>query len=94
MSLKKPISTMRIILFLSVFLLLCSCAKEDATIPFEASESNFLGEVEWVKNYGGSGEDTGQAIIRTSDGGFAILGFSNSLDGDIQDKDMAVNDYW
>ncbi len=85
---------MRIFLLLTVFLFIFSCAKEDATIPFEASRSNFVGEVEWIKNFGGSGEDTGQAITRTSDGGFAILGFSNSLDGDIQDKDLAVNDYW
>lgn len=85
---------MRTFLLLAVFILMFSCAKEDATIPFEASRSNFVGEVEWIKNYGGSGEDTGQAITRTSDGGFAILGFSNSLDGDIQDKDLDVNDYW
>lgn len=82
-------------IFLPVLaLLVFSCVKEDATIPFEASKSNFIGEIEWVQNFGGSGEDTAQAIIQTSDGGYAILGFTNSLDGDIKDKDLEVNDYW
>lgn len=85
---------MRKLLSLMVFVFMFSCAKEDTAIPFTTEESQFLGEVEWIKNYGGSGEDTGQSIIETSDGGYAILGFSNSLDGDISNKTMEVNDYW
>ncbi|MGB5436940.1 MAG: hypothetical protein WBM98_13685 [Maribacter sp.] len=54
----------------------------------------FLGEVAWIKNFGGSGEETAQAIIRTTDGGFAILGYTNSMDGDIVGKPFPGNDYW
>ncbi|MCK5441770.1 MAG: hypothetical protein KAJ23_07760 [Maribacter sp.] len=54
----------------------------------------FKGEVEWVKNFGGSGAETAQAIISTSDGGYAVFGYTNSVDGDILDKDTNVNDYW
>jgi hypothetical protein len=57
-------------------------------------KGQFLGEVSWIKTLGGSGDDTAQAVVPTADGGYAILGFTNSLDGDIQDKDLAVNDYW
>lgn len=71
-----------------------SCAKEDTSEINPYSENTFNGELEWVKSYGGSGEDTGQAIIQTSDGGYAILGFSNSIDGDLQFKTTEVNDYW
>ncbi len=71
-----------------------SCSNDALQDSFESSGSNFLGKVEWVKNFGGSGEDTGQSIIQTMDGGYAILGFSNSLDGDLQDKTLEVNDYW
>ncbi|MGB3152447.1 MAG: hypothetical protein WBB27_17465 [Maribacter sp.] len=85
---------MKKFLLLLVLMLIFSCVKEETSIPFEASESNFLGEVEWVRNFGGSGQETAQAIIQTSDGGYAILGFSNSSDGDLQDKNTAVNDYW
>jgi hypothetical protein len=85
---------MRKFLIPLVAILIFSCAKEDTTIPFEASESNFVGELEWVKNFGGSGEETAQAVVATLDGGYAILGFTNSVDGDITDKELEVNDYW
>ncbi len=76
-------------------LLLTSCAKdfEVARLNTE-TEVSFLGELEFIRTYGGSGEDTPQAIIGTSDGGFAVLGFSNSIDGDLEGKNLAVNDYW
>ena len=54
----------------------------------------FLGEIEWIKSFGGSGDDTARSIISTSDGGYAVFGFTNSIDGDILDKPMAVVDYW
>ncbi len=57
-------------------------------------KTSFLGEVDWIKNFGGSGEDTARAVISTIDGGYAVLGFSNSTDGDLQGKNLAVNDYW
>ena len=76
-------------------LLLTSCAKdfEVARLNTE-TEVSFLGELEFIRTYGGSGEDIPQAIIGTSDGGFAVLGFSNSIDGDLEGKNLAVNDYW
>lgn len=39
--------------------------------------------LEWNKTYGGSGDDRGNDIIQTQDGGFAILGYSDSTNGDI-----------
>ncbi|WP_136468782.1 hypothetical protein [Flagellimonas onchidii] len=75
---------------LSVVVLSCSNDKDqDMMEPI-----TFLGEVDWVKNYGGSGEDTAQSVIQTADGGYAVLGFSNSMDGDIVGKTTNVNDYW
>jgi hypothetical protein len=56
--------------------------------------TGFIGELDWIRNFGGSGEETAQAITATSDGGFAILGYTNSSDGDISDKITDVNDYW
>jgi hypothetical protein len=72
----------------------CSTDGERSITLAPEAQIEFLGEVEWVKNFGGSGEETAQAIIATSDGGYAILGFSNSMDGDIVGKTTAVNDYW
>jgi hypothetical protein len=80
------------IIFLGLFLF--SCVKEDANGEVSKLSSTFLGEVEWVKTVGGSGEETGQSIIKTLDGGYAVLGYTNSTDGDVQGKSSAVNDYW
>ncbi|SNY95126.1 hypothetical protein [Flagellimonas pacifica] len=73
--------------------LVWSCNTDDEPMD-QMQEVTFLGEVDWIKNFGGSGEDTAQKIIQTTDGGYAVLGFSNSTDGDIAEKTTNVNDYW
>lgn len=85
---------MRNLCILLLGILLFSCVKDDANSAVSRLPSTFLGEVEWIKTLGGSGGETGQAIIRTLDGGYAILGYTNSTDGDVQDKSSSVNDYW
>ncbi|UWX55070.1 hypothetical protein NYZ99_20720 [Maribacter litopenaei] len=75
-------------------LFIFSCSTDLENNQSNLLNSDFKGTVEWIKNFGGSGEDTGQAIIQTLDGGYAILGFSNSVDGDITDKELEVHDYW
>lgn len=74
-----------------------SCRKDD-DYSYEqendATPATFQGELEWSKRFGGSGDDTAQAVITTTDGGFAILGYSDSADGDLEGKTTAVNDYW
>jgi hypothetical protein len=84
---------MKKLAYLLTFALLFSCSKDRDDV-IEETQTSFLGETEWVKNFGGSGEDTAQAIIATSDGGYAVLGYSNSTDGDLTDKSTEVNDYW
>jgi len=80
-------------LALFVLFALISCSKDNDKFE-NRSEIAFVGELEWAKNFGGSGEDTPRAIIGTTDGGFAVLGSTNSIDGDILDKNLAVDDYW
>lgn len=84
---------MKKILVYLILMGLWSCSEDD-TSPVPEMEIPFLGEVEWIKSFGGSGEETGQSIIQTMDGGYAILGYSNSTDGDLAEKILAVNDYW
>lgn len=40
-------------------------------------------KVTWKKTYGGSGDDFGFSLVETSEGGFVLLGYSNSQDGDV-----------
>ena len=49
--------------------------------------------LQWQKSYGGSSNDRGNALIQTSDGGYALLGFSESKDGDVTEN-AGAQDYW
>jgi len=41
------------------------------------------GEVIWNKTYGGSGDDYGYSVIKTSDDNYVIAGYSGSTDFDV-----------
>jgi hypothetical protein len=69
----------------------------DSIVPPEpgtAGKLPFEGGVLWSRNFGGTGTDTFHSVISTADGGFAVLGSSNSTNGDLEGKDLAVSDYW
>lgn len=84
----------KILISIILFSLGACTADDEGVAPVPVLEKVFLGELEWTKNFGGSGEESAQAIIATTDGGYAILGFTNSTDGDLAGKTSPVNDYW
>lgn len=71
---------------LSIFLVF-ACEKQD--LPFDSSLSS-----EQIITLGGSRNDVAQSIISTSDGGFAVLGYTQSTDSDISDKSDESYDFW
>ena len=85
---------MRKIFFLFLACFIFSCAKEEAEIAFNSLNTEFKGELDYIKNFGGSGNESAQAIVKTTDGGFAILGYTESINGDIATKTEEENDYW
>ncbi len=44
---------------------------------------NNLGTLEWQKAFGGTGDDVVKSIQQTSDGGYIVGGYTNSIDGDL-----------
>ncbi|MFH1101681.1 MAG: PKD domain-containing protein, partial [Methanobacteriota archaeon] len=42
-------------------------------------KTNSTGTIEWYKTYGGIGEDRATSFLQTSDGGYAITGFTSSF---------------
>jgi len=82
----KKYSYLSFIVSLSVLL---SCNNEDSP-----SNSQPEGEVSLVQIYGGTKNDSGQSVVATLDGGYAILGYTQSNDGDITDKQDESFDYW
>jgi len=76
-------------LFFSFILIFLSCTSNDTS-----SNNQINIETTFVKTYGGSKNDSGHSIISTNDGGYAILGFTQSMDGDISNKQDESYDYW
>ena len=77
-------------LFVLVFFFVnCSKNEDDAkeTIPFQP-------EIEFVKSFGGSKNESAKAVVKTQDNGYAVFGYTQSNDGDITNKSGGLFDYW
>ncbi|TBN03291.1 hypothetical protein EYD45_09790 [Hyunsoonleella flava] len=75
---------------LAFFALLLNCSNNDDN----ASESPILKTTEFVKTLGGSLNESAQSVVKTSDGGYAILGYVQSMDGDVVNKTNSSFDFW
>ena len=51
------------------------------------------GSLLWKKTYGGSGDDHGNSLLQTPDGGFVLLGYRSSQDGDVNPT-KGFHDNW
>jgi hypothetical protein len=67
--------------------------KQDESFDYWLLKFNVENELQWQKTYGGSSDERGNDIIQTQDGGYAILGFSFSSDGDVT-SNAGLQDYW
>ncbi|NND61600.1 MAG: hypothetical protein HKN48_00235 [Flavobacteriaceae bacterium] len=94
-------------LFLAVaMLLLIGCNKDDGGVtPTDDTivdpvdditnpPQGFLGELDFVLTYGGSGTDTASDMVEATDGSYVIVGTTESTDGDITDKTETSKDVW
>ena len=52
-----------------------------------------IGDVEWQKTLGGTGDETANSIQQTTDGGFIVAGQTNSTDGDVLST-IGGDDFW
>lgn len=52
------------------------------------------GNIEWQKSAGGTGYETARDILQTADGGFIVLGETNSTDGDVTAGYRGTKDIW
>jgi hypothetical protein len=79
-----------ILFYLVFFFILISCSEDGS----ELISSNDAKQIVWVKTIGGSKNDQANSVVNTNDGGYAILGFTQSNDGDVTDKSNNSFDYW
>ncbi|MDG4716163.1 hypothetical protein [Winogradskyella marincola] len=71
-----------------LILLLTNCSSDDS------SPANNNNSPEFVKTYGGSKNDSAQSVTAATDGGYIVLGHTQSNDNDITDKQDDSFDYW
>ena len=77
-----------------VFIVLYSCNKDDEGGDPPPIVNEFMGEIEYVKTFGGSNEDDAVSMVQDIDGSYLILGTTSSNDGDIIDKTTTDADLW
>ncbi|WP_242084013.1 hypothetical protein [Aestuariivivens sediminis] len=75
------------LLILSPFIVF-NCSSKEPDNPSDQEKIAF------VKTLGGTNNDSGRSIIKTADGGYAIAGYTQSIDGDVTDKSNTSFDYW
>lgn len=83
---------MKRILLLFSLLTIVSCTKDDNILNGPNNPST--GVLENARTYGGSKNDVAQSVIATSDGGFAVVGYTQSMDGDVTGKTNESFDFW
>lgn len=81
-----------ILIYLLVIVTALSCKNDDDNITL--NNPSAIGILESVNTFGGSKNDSAQEVVSTSDGGYAVLGFTQSMDGDILDKQNESFDFW
>jgi len=78
---------MKKICYITLLFFLCNCSKDDiGTTPEVALNT--------IQTFGGSKNDAINSIVATNDGGYAVLGYTQSNDFDITDKTNESFDFW
>jgi hypothetical protein len=66
---------------------------DSTTLDYWIVKLNSIGNIQWEKSLGGSGNDQAYSVQQTNDGGYVIAGFDNSNDGDVTSS-HGNEDYW
>lgn len=89
-----------VILLCLLFTISCSKSSTDQSpensIPDNDSTiiNESKGEIKSIVTLGGSNNDSARAVVSTTDGGYAVLGYTQSKNGDITNKTDESFDYW
>jgi hypothetical protein len=68
-------------------------SSNQGTTDFLVVKLNASGNKQWVKTYGGMAEDYAMSIIATADGGYALAGYTSSVNGDVT-SNHGSSDLW
>lgn len=82
------------IVILFVLLALLSCSEDDDTSSTLQPIAEFENELESIITIGGSQDEDALSVTQTQDGNIAVLGYTQSNDGDVMGKSSTDSDYW
>lgn len=85
---KKPL------FFFAIGLCFLGCEKNEINQPVHFLDNITIGNVTSVLTLGGSLNDVAQSVTATKDNGYLIAGYTQSDDGDIENKTNTSFDYW
>jgi len=91
---KKRPSHLILFFILSAFLFSCGSDDNSGTGDDGPGTPDFLGEVLWVKTFGGSGDEDAVSVVQSNDGNYVVLSSTKSIDGDITGKTTTDLDFW
>lgn len=74
--------------FFIAFTFLFCCESDDSIT------TNQIVSIHEISTLGGTKNESGQSVVATIDGGFAVLGHSQSMDGDLLNKSNISYDFW
>ena len=66
--------------------LLWSCSNDDGVNLPTPNPEDFLGEIDFITTFGGSQNENIISVVQASDGGYVLMGTTDSTDGDITGK--------
>ncbi len=75
---------------MALYVILFNCSKSDDT----TSMTPTIKTTDFIKTLGGSQNESAQSVIKTTDGGYAIIGHTQSMDGDVTTKTNTSFDFW
>ncbi|WP_272150625.1 hypothetical protein [Tenacibaculum aiptasiae] len=82
----------KLLIFLFITLAIIGCSNDDGislSNPIKALQ------VDFIKTYGGTRNESGRSVVQTLDNGYAVLGYTQSIDGDVSTTKTTVQyDYW
>lgn len=90
--LKKRVLKSLLILLISFCLF--GCNDDEVSVIENQNQENPVLETDFTITFGGSGIDDAISIVEANDGGYVILGTTNSIDGDVTDKTSTDLDFW
>jgi hypothetical protein len=84
------------VLFCFVFFMGCK-SDDDFLVPAPSpqdTQGSASGNLLFARNFGGDKNEIANAVVKLQDGGYAVFGETQSINGDIVDKTDNSYDYW